>query len=86
MTTFGTLLPPPFPIDRNLTYLSDDDWKALQQKQLITKHQLQLTREVLNIVKSVPPEIVKTNHLKPVFNKVIELYGRQYLPSGEVKS
>ena len=83
MTTFGTLLPKP--VDKSLIYLDEDDWRFLEKDKLVSSYQEELKKQILNTVKSVPPEIVKTHHIKKVFNDVLAFYGQQYLPSGEAK-
>ena len=87
MTTFGTLLPKP--VDKSLIYLTEEDWKFLQKNQLVSSYQEELKKQILNIVKSVPPEIVKPKHLKRVFEQVNSYYyfqcSAKNLPSEEVK-
>ncbi len=83
MTTFGTLLPKP--VDKSLIYLDEDDWRFLEKDKLVSSYQEELKKQILNTVKSVPPEIVKPKHLKKVFFQVHSYYSLQYLPSGEVR-
>ena len=79
MKSFGNLNPPP--VDRSFSHLTEADLRFLERKKLAREHQSKLQKIVLNAVRACPPEIVRTNHLKSVFDSVLTVHQFQYQPN-----